>query len=111
MNTGVGTGIPGMKLPKYPKRSSLIEILSLLLIQAAIERPAVNSINVATIGCILKTATSIPLKAPNAAETTTHKRKEHIITTANLPPEISGAYPLTILRTVDPAIPYKARGV
>ena len=104
MNTGVGTGIPGMKLPKYPKRTSLIEMLSLLLIHAAIERPAVKRISVATIGCILKNATRAPLKAPNKAETTTQRRNAQMITTANFPPDIFGEHPLTILNTVEPAI-------
>ena len=73
MNTGVGTGIPGMKFPKYPNLVSLIEMLSLLLIHAAMERPAVNRMSVATIGWILKYATRAPLNAPNRADTITQR--------------------------------------
>ncbi len=43
---------------------------SLLLIHAAIERPAVNRISVATIGWILKYATSTPLNAPQSIAAT-----------------------------------------
>ena len=50
INTGVGIGTPGMKLPKYLKVGSLITGSSLLLIHAAIDRPAVNRISVATMG-------------------------------------------------------------
>ena len=41
MKNGVGIGIPGMNPPKYVNVGSLTTGSSLLLIQAAIERPAV----------------------------------------------------------------------
>ena len=50
MKTGVGIGIPGMKPPNTAKVASLTIGSSLLLIQAAMERPAVYRIRVATIG-------------------------------------------------------------
>ena len=56
MKTGVGIGIPGMKPPNTAKDGSLTIGSSLLLIQAAMERPAVYRIRVATIGWILKYA-------------------------------------------------------
>ena len=52
MNTGVGIGIPGINPPYIPKDSSLITGSSLLLIHAAMERPAVNKISVAIVGLI-----------------------------------------------------------
>ena len=54
MNIGVGSGSPGMNLPNQPKLSSLMTGSWLLFIHAAMERPAVKRISVATIGCILK---------------------------------------------------------
>ena len=51
---GVGTGMPGRKVPAYLKERSLMMGSWLLLIQAAMERPAVNMIRVATMGWILK---------------------------------------------------------
>ena len=50
MKNGVGIGIPGINPPKYVKVTSLTIGNSLLLIHAAIERPAVNKISVATMG-------------------------------------------------------------
>ena len=41
IKNGVGIGIPGIKPPKYPNDGSLITGSSLLLIHAAMERPAV----------------------------------------------------------------------
>ena len=79
MKKGVGIGIPGIYPPKYPNDGSLMIGSSLLLIHAAIERPAVNSISVATIGCILKYATKIPLNAPKSIATTHAKRNATII--------------------------------
>ena len=70
MKIGVGTGIPGRKVPAYLKDMSFIMGSWLLLIQAAMERPAVNIIRVATMGWILKYATKVPLKAPKRAVTT-----------------------------------------
>ena len=54
MKIGVGTGMPGRKVPAYLKEMSFIMGSWLLLIQAAMERPAVNIIRVATMGWILK---------------------------------------------------------
>ena len=51
---GVGTGMPGRKVPAYLKPRSLMMGSWLLLIQAAMERPAVKRIRVATMGWILK---------------------------------------------------------
>ena len=65
MNTGVGIRIPGINPPYIPKDSSLITGSSLLLIHAAMERPAVNKISVAIIGWILNLETKIPLNAPH----------------------------------------------
>ena len=54
IKTGVGTGMPGRKVPAYLKATSLIMGNWLLLIQAAMERPAVYMIRVATMGWMLK---------------------------------------------------------
>ena len=54
MKIGVGTGMPGRKVPAYLKSRSLMMGSWLLLIQAAMERPAVYKIRVATMGWILK---------------------------------------------------------
>ena len=51
---GVGIGIPGRKVPAYLKVRSLIMGSWLLLIQAAMDRPAVYMMRVATMGWILK---------------------------------------------------------
>ena len=51
---GVGTGIPGRNVPAYLKARSLIMGSWLLLIQAAMDRPAVYMMRVATMGWILK---------------------------------------------------------
>ena len=50
MKIGVGMGIPGKNPPYYANFGSLITGSSLLLTQAAMERPAVNRIKVATMG-------------------------------------------------------------
>ena len=83
IKNGVGIGIPGINPPKYPKEGSLITGSSLLLIHAAIERPAVYRINVATIGCILNPATNIPLNAPKSIATTQLTRNATIIGACN----------------------------
>ena len=54
MKMGVGTGIPGRNVPAYLKARSLIMGSWLLLIQAAMDRPAVYMMRVATMGWILK---------------------------------------------------------
>ena len=54
MKMGVGTGMPGRKVPAYLNATSLIMGSWLLLIQAAMERPAVYMMRVATMGWILK---------------------------------------------------------
>ena len=56
----------------------------MLLIHAAIERPAVNRIKVATIGWILKIATSVPLNAPNNIATTQLIKNATIIGACNV---------------------------
>ena len=74
MNTVVGTGIPGITPPKYLNVLPGTIGRRLKLIQAAICRPAVNSMRVAIIGWILKYDTSIPLKAPHSIPTITATR-------------------------------------
>ena len=50
MNTGVGMGMPGMKPPNTAKVGSLSTGSLLPLTQAAMERPAVYIMRVATMG-------------------------------------------------------------
>ena len=50
MKNGVGIGIPGIKLPKIANPSSVTTGSWFWLIHAAILRPAVYRIRVATIG-------------------------------------------------------------
>ena len=50
IKNGVGIGTPGINPPKYLKVGSLMIGSSLLLIQAAMDLPAVNKISVATMG-------------------------------------------------------------
>ena len=84
MSTGVGIGTPGIILP-IPSIMGLATLgVALPLIQYAIDRPQVNNISVAIIGCILNTATSVPLNAPKIIATTHAKRNA----ARTSPPEI-----------------------
>ena len=75
-------GIPGIKPPKYAKLGDAVGLITgrvLLFIHAAMERPAVYIISVATMGCILKYATNVPLKAPKSIHTMQLTKKATII--------------------------------
>ena len=99
MNTGVGTGIPGIKPPIALMMELSTVGVAPPLIQYAMDRPHVYRIRVAIIGCILKIATRLPLNDPKIIAT----MQENANASSTVPTEIDDPAFSTFTNTL-PAI-------